>query len=129
LVSLPGTVNCWNQKAVRASAGSVFRLPVVSAGMDECMLRLREAEVKVFTTVLRGGTPAYDADLARASAILIGNEGSGVPDEISLEAGGAITIPCPGPVESLNASVAAGVLLYEASRQRRAAIEGRQEPE
>src|SRR5580704_13107406 len=106
-VSLPGTVSCWNPKAVRASAGSVFRLPVISVGVDECLMRLREAGVRMFTTVLRGGTPAHDADLAAPSAILIGNEGSGVPDEIALEAEGAITIPCPGPVESLNASAAA----------------------
>jgi TrmH family RNA methyltransferase len=50
-----------------------------------------------------------------------------VPDEIAAEAGGAITIPCPGSVESLNASVAAGILLYEASRQRRAAVEAKRE--
>jgi TrmH family RNA methyltransferase len=129
VVSLPGTVSCWNQKAVRASAGSVFRLPVVPAGVDECLVRLREAGVRLFTTVLRGGTPAHDTDLTEASAILIGNEGSGVPDEVALQAERAITIPCPGPVESLNASVAAGVLLYEASRQRRTAIEARKEPE
>jgi TrmH family RNA methyltransferase len=129
VVSLPGTVSCWNQKAVRASAGSVFRLPVVPAGVDECLIRLREAGVRMFTTVLRGGTPAHDTDLTEASAILIGNEGSGVPDEVALQAERAITIPCPGPVESLNASVAAGVLLYEASRQRRTAIEARKEPE
>jgi TrmH family RNA methyltransferase len=129
VVSLPGTVSCWNQKAVRASAGSVFRLPVVPAGVDECLIRLREAGVRLFTTVLRGGTPAHDTDLTEASAILIGNEGSGVPDEVALQAERAITIPCPGPVESLNASVAAGVLLYEASRQRRTAIEARKEPE
>jgi TrmH family RNA methyltransferase len=92
-------------------------------------MQLREAGIRVFTTVLRGGTPAYDADLAEASAILIGNEGSGVPDEVALQAEGAITIPCPGPVESLNASVAAGVLLYEASRQRRVAMHSRKEPE
>jgi TrmH family RNA methyltransferase len=129
VVSLPGTVSCWNQKAVRASAGSVFRLPVVPAGVDECLIRLREAGVRLFTTVLGSGTPAHHADLTEASAILIGNEGSGVPDEVALQAERAITIPCPGPVESLNASVAAGVLLYEASRQRLAAIEARKGPE
>jgi TrmH family RNA methyltransferase len=129
VVSLPGTASCWNQKAVRASAGSVFRLPVISAGIDECMMRLREAGVKVFTTMPGGGTPPDEANLAAPSAILIGNEGSGVPDEIAAEAGGAITIPCPGAVESLNASVAAGILLYEASRQRRAAIDAKKEPE
>ena len=50
--------------------------------------------------------------------MLIGNEGNGVPEELARQADGAVTIPCPGPVESLNASVAASVLLYEASRQR-----------
>ena len=123
VVSLPGTASCWNQKAVRASAGSVFRLPVISSNVDECMMRLRDAGVKVFTTMPGGGTPPDEANLAAPSAILIGNEGSGVPDEIAAGAEGAITIPCPGAVESLNASVAAGILLYEASRQRRAALQ------
>jgi len=57
-------------------------------------------------------------NLTGAVAILIGNEGSGVPLELAAKADGALTIPCPGPVESLNASVAASVLLYEAARQR-----------
>jgi TrmH family RNA methyltransferase len=123
VISLPGTVSCWNQKALRGSAGSVFRLPVISAGVEECFRQLHEVEVSVFTTVLRDATPADRVDLAAPVALIIGNEGNGVPDEIAAEADGAVTIPCPGPVESLNASVAAGVLLYEASRQRRAADE------
>jgi TrmH family RNA methyltransferase len=64
--------------------------------------------------------PAYLVNLAAPVAILIGNEGNGVPAELAAQADGAITIPCPGPVESLNAAVAASVLLYEASRQRSA---------
>ena len=122
-ISLPGTVSCWNQKALRASAGSVFRLPLVSASADECFLRLREAGVRILTTALRGATPTDQEDLAAPVALIIGNEGNGVPDDIAARADGAVTIPCPGPVESLNASVAAGVLLYEASRQRRVADE------
>jgi TrmH family RNA methyltransferase len=51
-------------------------------------------------------------------ALIIGNEGNGVPADLAAKADGAIAIPCPGPVESLNAAVAASVLLYEASRQR-----------
>ncbi len=123
VIGLPGTVSCWNQKALRASAGSVFRLPQLSAGADECFLRLREAGVRVLTTALRGATPADREDLAAPVALIIGNEGNGVPDDIAGQADGAVTIPCPGPVESLNASVAAGVLLYEASRQRQGAVE------
>ncbi len=127
-VSLPGTVSCWNQKAVRASAGSVFRLPLVTSTVDECFMHLRDSGLRVFTTALRGGAPADLVDLAEPVALLIGNEGNGVPEDIAVQAVGAITIPCPGPVESLNASVAAGVLLYEASRQRRVAVESKKEP-
>jgi TrmH family RNA methyltransferase len=123
VISLHGTVSCWNQKALRASAGSVFRLPLISASGEECFHQLREAGVKVLTTALRDAMPADRANLAAPVALIIGNEGNGVPDEIAGQAAGAVTIPCPGPVESLNASVAAGVLLYEASRQRRAANE------
>jgi len=121
-VSLPGTVSRWNQKAMRASAGSVFRLPTVHAGVEECFSRLREAGVRVLTTAARGAERVDKVDLAAPVGLLIGNEGNGVPDEIAAQADGAVTIPCPGPVESLNASVAAGVLLYEASCQRRQAM-------
>jgi TrmH family RNA methyltransferase len=118
VVSLPGTVNAWNPKAVRASAGSVFRVPVLAASEVECFARLREAGVKVLATTARRTKPANLAELYGPVALVIGNEGSGVPEEIVRKADGAIAIPCPGPVESLNAAVAASVLLYEASRQR-----------
>jgi RNA methyltransferase, TrmH family len=59
-------------------------------------------------------------NLADPVALLIGNEGNGIPLNLAAKADGAITIPCPGPVESLNAAVAASVLLYEAARQRSA---------
>jgi TrmH family RNA methyltransferase len=59
-------------------------------------------------------------DLAGPVALMIGNEGNGVPAELAAKADGAVTIPCPGPVESLNAAVATSVLLYAASRQRAA---------
>ncbi len=116
--SLPGTVSAWNPKAVRASAGSVFRLPLLAANAEECFAGLRKAGVRIWTTALREAKVAHLADLAGPSALLIGNEGNGVPEELAAQADGALTIPYPGPVESLNASVAAAVLLYEASRQR-----------
>jgi TrmH family RNA methyltransferase len=121
IVCLPGTVSAWNPKAVRASAGSVFRVPLLNVSAKEAFVHLREARVKVLTTALRDAELADHADLVGPVAFLIGNEGNGVPDELAAQAGSAVTIPCPGPVESLNASVAASVLLYEASRQRSAA--------
>jgi TrmH family RNA methyltransferase len=121
ILSLPGTVSAWNPKAVRASAGSVFRVPLLAVGADECIARLHEAGLTIWatsTSAAHGTLPAHRLDLAGPVALLIGNEGNGVPEELAAQADGAVTIPCPGPVESLNAAVAASVLLYEASRQR-----------
>jgi TrmH family RNA methyltransferase len=118
VLSLPGTVSSWNPKAVRASAGSVFRLPLLSVSAEECFARLRKEGVKIWTTASHEGNTADRIDLAGPVALVIGNEGNGVPEELAAQADGAVTIPCPGPVESLNAAVAASVLLYEASRQR-----------
>ncbi len=124
VVSLPGTVSAWNPKAVRASAGSVFRLPLVAVSERECFTQLREAGVKILATVARGARPADLVDMAGAVALIIGNEGNGVADGLVAKADGKITIPCPGAVESLNAAVSASVLLYEAARQRAAASGG-----
>jgi TrmH family RNA methyltransferase len=121
VLSLPGTVSEWNPKAVRASAGSVFRLPLLAVSEEDCFARLRKASVKIWTTAIRGAESADCIDLRGPVALLIGNEGNGVPQELAAQADGAVTIPCPGPVESLNAAVATSVLLYEASRQRRSA--------
>ena len=118
ILSLPGTVSPWNAKAVRASAGSVFRLPLLAVTAEECFTHLREAGVKIWTTAVQSAQPANQVDIASPTAILIGNEGKGVAVELAAQADGTLTIPCPGPVESLNAAVAASVLLYEASRQR-----------
>jgi TrmH family RNA methyltransferase len=124
IISLPGTVSAWNPKAVRASAGSLFRVPLVSVTAEDCFARLRKANVKIWTTAVSSDAsrvkPANLIDLASPVAFLIGNEGNGVPAELAAQADGALTIPCPGPVESLNAAIAASILLYEASRQRTA---------
>ena len=118
VVSLPGTVSAWNPKAVRASAGSIFRMPMLTASMEECVLRLHEHDVTLWTTATRQAKEAHRADLTRAVALIIGNEGNGVPHEVAAQADGSLTIPYPGPVESLNAAIASSVLLYEAARQR-----------
>jgi TrmH family RNA methyltransferase len=118
VLCLEGTVSEWNPKVVRASAGSVFRIPVLHANEREALERLREAGVRILSTTVQGAKPADLVDLAMPVALVIGNEGSGVPVDFAVKADGAITIPCPGPVESLNAAVATSVLLYEAARQR-----------
>lgn len=120
IVSLPGTVSVWNPKALRASAGSVFRVPWLWTSAPKCFLRLRESGVTTWATATHHAKEAPFVDLAAPVALLIGNEGNGLDTKIAAMANDSLTIPCPGPVESLNAAVAASVVLYEASRQRSA---------
>jgi TrmH family RNA methyltransferase len=94
---------------------------MLAVSKKDCFTRLRKASVKIWTTAVHGAEAADCIDLAGPVALLIGNEGNGVPEELAAQTDEAVTIPCPGPVESLNAAVAASVLLYEASRQRRSA--------
>lgn len=118
VIALPGTVSLWNSKAVRASAGSVFRLPQLTVSVQECFATLREAGARFLSTTGRAAEPCDMAIMTGSVALIIGNEGNGVPERIAARADECVTICCPGPVESLNAAVAASILLYEASRQR-----------
>jgi TrmH family RNA methyltransferase len=118
ILTLPGTVSPWNPKAVRASAGSVFRLPLIAVSPVDCFQRLAAARVTTLAAMARDAQPLGQANLAASVALFIGSEGSGLAPEIAQQCAARITIPCPGPVESLNAAVAASLLLYEAARQR-----------
>ncbi|QHN03359.1 RNA methyltransferase [Granulicella sp. WH15] len=118
VMTSPGTVSPWNQKAIRASAGSVFRMPLAVAGSEE--MKLLEAHaVRLFAAMPEDAKDAGSTDLTGPAALLIGNEGAGLGEGWVSMADARITIPCPGRVESLNAAVAGSLLLYEASRQRR----------
>jgi TrmH family RNA methyltransferase len=120
VVTGPGTVNAWNQKALRASVGSLFRVPVVTGTLDE-IAGLRARGVRLMATVgydESGVVAPSEVDFTGACALLIGNEGQGLAEEWMEIAEVRVTIPCPGKVESLNAGVAGSLLLYEASRQR-----------
>jgi TrmH family RNA methyltransferase len=116
-----GTVSEWNQKSMRASAGSVFRVPVVEVtGVEIAAMKARG--MRFYGTVAGSdGSDARSALLAAftgACALMIGNEGAGLGPEWLALADERITIPMPGRVESLNAAVAGSLLLYEACRQR-----------
>ncbi len=114
------TVSHLSPKVVRASAGSVFRLPVVSVTLSEALVKLRQAGLRLVATSSHKGTPADQADLSGKLALFIGNEGAGLPREAMKEMDETVAIPHSAKVESLNAGIAASVLLYEAARQRRA---------
>ena len=118
VLTTAGTVSAWNQKALRASAGSVFRVPVVISPVEE-IARLKLRGVRLLAAVGQGGG-LKNGEFVGACAVMIGNEGAGLSAEWLAIADARVTIPYPGPVESLNAAVAGSLLLYEASRQRAA---------
>jgi TrmH family RNA methyltransferase len=120
VLTTPGTVSAWNQKALRASVGSVFRVPVVAVPASEIEV-LKERGVRLIAAVGSGDAGVVEAremDFTSACAVMIGNEGAGLGAEWMEMCDARVTIPCPGAVESLNAAVAGSLLLYEASRQR-----------
>ncbi len=124
VLTTPGTVSAWNQKAIRASAGSVFRMPVMACTLDD-LAGLRSRGLALYAAALPDSAIADSqslagADLTRACALMVGNEGAGLSSELLDLADARVSIPMPGPVESLNAAVAGSLLLYEASRQRAA---------
>lgn len=116
---LKGAASPWNPKTLRASAGSLFRVPVM-AGLDAALVRaaLEQRRLDIYSTVPAGGRSLHESDLTRRCAFIIGSEGRGVSDRLR-SAAADLRIPTHG-VESLNAAMAAGILLYEASRQRAA---------
>jgi TrmH family RNA methyltransferase len=116
-----GTVSPYNPKVVRASAGSLFRLPVVEVEFLAVVQELRDRGIRMLATSSHKGTPIDQADLTKPAAVLIGNEGAGLPKELLRQVDEMIVIPHTDKVESLNAGVAASIVLYEASRQRRKA--------
>jgi TrmH family RNA methyltransferase len=120
VLTTPGTVSAWNQKALRASVGSVFRVPVVGVTASE-IEELKRRGVKLIASVGADGAAvvaAQEMDFMTGCAVMIGNEGAGLAAEWMEMSDARVTIPCPGEVESLNAAVAGSLLLYEASRQR-----------
>ena len=112
-----GTVNPFNSKVIRASAGSVFRLPMVQAKLLGTLNQMRELGLRLIATSSHKGTPLDQAMLSGPLAIFIGSEGAGLPRELLAQMTDTVAIPHSPTVESLNAGVAASIVLYEAARQ------------
>lgn len=118
--AVKGTADIYSPKVLRATAGMVFDIPTVyfaDAGSLAAEVKLLGKRLAV--TVPAGGTPYYDVDLTSGVALVVGNEGNGISDEMLALADERITIPMRGDVESLNAAISAAVLMYEAVRGTR----------
>jgi TrmH family RNA methyltransferase len=118
VLATDGTVSSANPKVARASAGSVFRLPVIKLSTAEALAALEEHGIRLAVTSSHKGHPVQEIDLTLPTAIFIGSEGQGVPRILLDAADEAILIPHSAKVESLNAGIAASILMYEAQRQR-----------
>jgi TrmH family RNA methyltransferase len=114
-----GTVSPFNSKVIRASAGSVFRLPIVQTKLPGILDPMRELSLRLIATSSHKGTPLDQANLTGPLAVFIGSEGAGLPHELLAEMTETVAIPHAPTVESLNAGVAASIVLYEAARQKR----------
>ena len=112
VVLLPGSVDAFSPKVVRASMGSVFHIPVIECKFSDI------CGMAVLCADLENSDYIYDYDFTAPFGVVIGNEANGVSDEIMLKCDARIKIPMPGKSESLNAAVSFAVIAFEALRQR-----------
>ena len=113
-----GTVAAFNPKVVRASAGSVFRLPLARAKLSDALIRMKALGVRMVATSSHQGTPLDQAGLSSPLAIFIGSEGAGVARDLIKQVDEVVAIPQAPQVDSLNVGVAASIVLYEVARQK-----------
>jgi TrmH family RNA methyltransferase len=120
IIAGDGSADPFGWKALRGAMGSSFRLPVAAkSSLTDAVCRARGDGLRVFAATARDGSPLPECDLRGPAAILLGAEGAGLPQELIASADQCVTIPMQPPVESLNVAMAAALIVYEASRQRR----------
>ena len=117
VATIKGTADIYSPKVLRASAGMIFGISVVElADTEELKKLVSRLDKKIVVTDPREGGPYYECNLTNDIALVIGNEGNGISDEIMESSEVRVTIPMQGEVESLNAAICASLLMYEAIR-------------
>ena len=118
VICIRGTADVYSPKVVRAAAGALFRVPILYiSSTDELFELVKKLNKKLTVSILEGDYKYYNVNLKEGVVLVIGNEGNGCSAEIVEAADCRVTIPMAGELESLNAAVAAGILMYEAVRQ------------
>ena len=114
-----GSVDLYNSKVLRSTMGSVFHVPVITdVEIEQCIELFKQNKITLYAAHLKGTKTPYECNLKEPTAFVIGNEARGLSEKTAQICDMLIKIPMPGRAESLNASVAASVLMYEAVRQR-----------
>jgi len=124
-----GRTDLWNPAAIRASLSAIFALPVCQCTSDAAIAWLRERKLPIFAARPNAAVSYTEADLSAGGAIVLGSEAHGLSDVWTADDVRPIALPMQGVVDSLNVSVTAAVLFYEAMRQRRNADCGMQNAE
>lgn len=119
VIILKGTCDVFMQKTIRATAGSIFNIPIIYAGTDKFLEWLKSNGIMLIATALDSDKSIFDTGLKKPIAFVFGNEAHGVSNEIKRKADLILKIPIYGKAESLNVSASAAVCLYEAVRQRK----------
>ena len=115
-----GTADLFNPKTVRSTMGAIFRMPFVYVDdITEIIKQIKDNGYSVYGTAMKGSITYDMADYTKGAGIVIGNEANGIQDSVLECITGSINIPMDGKLESLNAAVAAAVVMYEAARQVR----------
>lgn len=114
-----GCVDIFNPKVIRSTMGSIFHLPIYrNVELGECIKCLNKKNILTIGAHLKGENTPYNTNLKNGCCVVIGNEANGLSDEISNLISSLVKIPMPGMAESMNAGIAAGILIYEGVRQR-----------
>lgn len=114
------SVDVFNPKVIRSTMGSVYRMPVLYTDSIEAFLpQLKQLGIQTYAAHLQGKNSYDEEDYRKGTAFFIGNEGNGLTDRLTSQADCLIRIPMKGQVESLNAAMASGILMYEVLRQRK----------
>lgn len=118
VICTKGTVDVYNEKTLRSTMGSVFYIPVLEDNNLEFVKNLKMKGFKIITSSLDTDKNFFDIDLTENVVICVGNEGNGISEDIYSLSDIRVKIPMPGGAESLNAAVAASIMIYESVRQR-----------
>ena len=108
----------YNPNIIRSSIGAIFTVPCVACSSEECITFLKTNNIQILTAQLQDSLPYYDTDMRRSTAIVMGTESTGLTNQWRAAADRHIRIPMKGQLDSLNVSVSAAILLFEAVRQR-----------
>lgn len=119
IIASKGCVDLYNPKVLRSTMGSIFHIPIyISNDLTETLKEMKANNIKIYAAHLDGDKHYYEVDMTQSAAIIIGNEARGISRESEAMADVLVKIPMLGKAESLNASVAASLLMYEVIRQK-----------